>query len=114
MRKLCNHPDLVTLEYQSGRASLDGEEEDEQVEDGVVSAGEGEIGFIDTSRIRKKGKGVATGDEEVFGHFSRSGKMVVVATLLKMWQKQQHKVLLFTQSRVVRDSVLLYTNNYIN
>ena len=108
MRKLCNHPDLVTLEYQSGRASLDGEEEDEQVEDGVVSAGEGEIGFIDTSRIRKKGKGVATGDEEVFGHFSRSGKMVVAATLLKMWQKQQQSVAVYTVKSGKGFSIVIY------
>lgn len=34
-----------------------------------------------------------------FGHWRRSGKMVVVEALLKLWKKQGHKVLLFTQSR---------------
>ncbi len=29
----------------------------------------------------------------------RSGKMIVVESLLKLWKEQGHKVLLFTQSR---------------
>nr|XP_022904501.1 DNA excision repair protein ERCC-6-like [Onthophagus taurus] len=31
--------------------------------------------------------------------YKRSGKMIVVSALLKMWKKQSHRVLLFTQSR---------------
>ena len=34
-----------------------------------------------------------------FGHWKRSGKMIVVQALLKLWKKQNHRVLLFTQSR---------------
>lgn len=34
-----------------------------------------------------------------FGYWKRSGKMIVVESLLKLWKEQQHKVLLFTQSR---------------
>ncbi|RZF48893.1 hypothetical protein LSTR_LSTR003273 [Laodelphax striatellus] len=36
-------------------------------------------------------------EEERYGHWSRSGKMIVVETLLKLWKKQNHRVLLFTQ-----------------
>ncbi|XP_014378988.1 DNA excision repair protein ERCC-6 isoform X1 [Alligator sinensis] len=34
-----------------------------------------------------------------FGYWKRSGKMIVVESLLKIWHKQGHRVLLFTQSR---------------
>ena len=34
-----------------------------------------------------------------FGYYKRSGKMIVVDALLRIWQKQSHKVLVFTQSR---------------
>lgn len=36
---------------------------------------------------------------EDFGHYKKSGKMVVVSALLKIWKKQGHRVLLFTQGR---------------
>ena len=36
---------------------------------------------------------------ERYGYWKRSGKMIVVESLLKLWKKQGHKVLLFTQSR---------------
>ena len=38
---------------------------------------------------------------ENFGHWKRAGKMRVVRSLLKIWKKQGHRVLLFTQSRQV-------------
>ena len=38
-------------------------------------------------------------DSEEFGFWKRSGKMIVVESLLKLWKEQGHKVLLFTQSR---------------
>ena len=37
--------------------------------------------------------------EAEYGYWKRSGKMIVVESLLKLWKKQGHKVLLFTQSR---------------
>lgn len=37
--------------------------------------------------------------DQRFGYWKRSGKMIVVEALLKLWKKQGHKVLLFTQSR---------------
>lgn len=38
---------------------------------------------------------------EKFGYWKRAGKMTVVRSLLKIWKKQGHRVLLFTQSRQV-------------
>ncbi|XP_014603043.1 PREDICTED: DNA excision repair protein ERCC-6 isoform X1 [Polistes canadensis] len=38
-------------------------------------------------------------DLEKFGYWKRAGKMVVVQSLLKIWKKQGHRVLLFTQGR---------------
>ncbi|KOB76216.1 Cockayne syndrome protein [Operophtera brumata] len=40
-------------------------------------------------------------DEEKFGHWKRSGKMTVVNSLLKIWQKQGHRTLIFSQSRAM-------------
>ncbi|XP_075073274.1 DNA excision repair protein ERCC-6 [Mixophyes fleayi] len=36
---------------------------------------------------------------EQFGYWKRSGKLIVVEALLKIWHRQGHRVLLFTQSR---------------
>lgn len=38
-------------------------------------------------------------DDEEFGYWKRSGKMIVIEALLKLWKKQGHRVLLFSQSR---------------
>ncbi|XP_015269685.1 PREDICTED: DNA excision repair protein ERCC-6 [Gekko japonicus] len=38
-------------------------------------------------------------EEDHFGYWKRSGKMIVIESLLKIWRKQGHRVLLFTQSR---------------
>ncbi|XP_044153224.1 DNA excision repair protein ERCC-6 isoform X1 [Bufo gargarizans] len=38
-------------------------------------------------------------EEQQFGYWKRSGKMIVVESLLKIWHRQGHRVLLFTQSR---------------
>ncbi|KAL8186660.1 UNVERIFIED_CONTAM: DNA excision repair protein ERCC-6 [Gekko kuhli] len=40
-------------------------------------------------------------EEDHFGYWKRSGKMIVIESLLKIWRKQGHRVLLFTQSRQV-------------
>lgn len=37
--------------------------------------------------------------EDGFGYYKKSGKMVVVSALLKIWKKQGHRVLLFSQGR---------------
>ncbi|CAG0925782.1 unnamed protein product, partial [Notodromas monacha] len=38
-------------------------------------------------------------ESERFGYWKLSGKMVVLESLLRIWKKQNHKVLLFSQSR---------------
>ena len=35
------------------------------------------------------------------GFWKRSGKLIVIEALLKLWKQQGHRVLLFTQSRQV-------------
>ncbi|XP_051154646.1 DNA excision repair protein ERCC-6-like [Leptopilina boulardi] len=69
LRKLCNHPDLFLFNHQ-----IMDSEDDECMEL--------------TEEIM-----------ETFGHWKRAGKMIVVRSLLKIWKKQGHRVLLFTQSR---------------
>ena len=41
------------------------------------------------------------GSERRYGYWKRSGKMIVLKSLLKIWEKQNRKVLLFTQSKMV-------------
>ncbi|NXU54941.1 ERCC6 protein, partial [Turnix velox] len=38
-------------------------------------------------------------EADQFGYWKRSGKMIVIESLLKIWHKQGHRVLFFTQSR---------------
>ena len=40
-------------------------------------------------------------EEREYGHWRRAGKMQVIHSLLKLWHKQGHRVLLFSQSRQV-------------
>ncbi|UYV79425.1 ERCC6 [Cordylochernes scorpioides] len=65
LRKICNHPDLLT----GGPTKV----------------------FADTDLSQIK-------EEDQFGYFRRSGKMIVVEALLKLWKQQGHRVLLFSQS----------------
>ncbi|XP_029305529.1 DNA excision repair protein ERCC-6 isoform X2 [Cottoperca gobio] len=52
--------------------------------------------------------------EEHFGYWKRSGKLIVVESLLRLWFKQGHKVLLFSQSRQMLNilEVFVTENNY--
>ncbi|XP_059482382.1 DNA excision repair protein ERCC-6-like [Neocloeon triangulifer] len=49
-------------------------------------------------------------EEERYGYWKRSGKMLVVQQLLKIWQKQGHRVLLFTQGR----QMMCILENFLN
>ncbi|KAG5895534.1 hypothetical protein JTB14_010678 [Gonioctena quinquepunctata] len=53
-------------------------------------------------------------EDEQFGYYKKSGKMIVVSALLKIWKKQGHRVLLFTQSRkmIVVFQQFLYQYGY--
>lgn len=42
-------------------------------------------------------------EDNQFGYWKRSGKMIVVESLLKIWHKQGQRVLLFSQSRQMLD-----------
>ncbi|CAI4221252.1 unnamed protein product [Auanema sp. JU1783] len=80
LRKLCNHPDLVT-------------------------GGPNKNGDYDES----------VHPEKQFGWFERSGKMIVIKSLLKLWSKAgDNKVLLFSQSRQMLDIIerFLLIENY--
>ena len=49
-------------------------------------------------------------DDETYGFWRKSGKMIVIESLLKLWKKQGHRVLLFTQSR----QMLLILERFVN
>ncbi|XP_012889227.1 PREDICTED: DNA excision repair protein ERCC-6 [Dipodomys ordii] len=53
-------------------------------------------------------------EENQFGYWKRSGKMIVVESLLKIWHKQGQRVLLFSQSRQMLHilEVFLRARNY--
>lgn len=51
-------------------------------------------------------------DEEKFGHWKRCGKMTVVNSLLKIWQKQGHRALIFSQSRAMLCLLEQYLQNH--
>ncbi|KAM5320815.1 DNA excision repair protein ERCC-6 isoform 3-T4 [Glossophaga mutica] len=53
----------------------------------------------------KNHRGISDDDleEDQFGYWKRSGKMIVVESLLKIWHKQDQRVLLFSQSRQMLD-----------
>ena len=111
LRKLCNHPDLVTKEYQRERLrEANGEqtddEEDEEMNDFTL------LSCKKRKRLEANEESDYKGgfdlEEESYGFWRRSGKMIVIEALLKMWYTQKHKVLLFTQSKQVRIDQFLY------
>ena len=57
------------------------------------------VGAVMCVRVHILGKGNEGEDEETYGYWRRSGKMIVIESLLRLWSHQQHKVLLFTQSK---------------
>ena len=92
LRKLCNHPDLMTT---SDAAADDGGRRQREEAEGL------------TARVsdlpNRVGPDAAGGplEEDEFGYWKKAGKMVVVQALLRLWKTQGHKVLLFTQGRKV-------------
>lgn len=52
-----------------------------------------------------------------FGAYTRSGKMIVMCSLLKLWKEQNHKVLLFSQSRqmlsIIENFIISEGYNYL-
>lgn len=76
MRKICNHPDLFDATECMRQIVQKKKHEESKLK---------HLEFFST--------------DETFGHYEKSGKMMVVHALLRLWKKQNHKVLLFTQSR---------------
>ena len=100
LRKLCNHPDLMTT-------TTDGE------------SGRRGVGRADGPPIRVRGvEGVgphtAAGplEEDEFGYWGKAGKMVVVQALLSLWKTQGHKVLVFTQGTQVSCAHTAHTHTH--
>lgn len=79
LRKICNHPDLTSEAGSLWKAKQD-----------ALKAELGEGGEEDE-----------VDSDEGYGGARRSGKMIVVEALLKMWHEQGHRVLLFSQTRQV-------------
>ncbi|XP_069000861.1 DNA excision repair protein ERCC-6 isoform X1 [Embiotoca jacksoni] len=51
-------------------------------------------------------------EDEHFGFWKRSGKLIVVESLLRLWFKQGHRVLLFTQSRQMLHILEVFLREY--
>ena len=73
LRKICNHPDLVS----GGPRLFISEQSAADVDDASLPA------------------------NLHYGYWKRSGKMIVVESLLKLWKEQGQRVLLFSQSKQV-------------
>lgn len=71
LRKICNHPDL----YSGGPEK-------------TMVANNMAAGYSDEGDMQ-------------FGFYQRAGKMLVIDSLLKLWKRQGHRVLLFSQSKQV-------------
>ncbi|KAM6266245.1 DNA excision repair protein ERCC-6 [Porphyrio hochstetteri] len=50
-------------------------------------------------------------EADKLGYWKRSGKMIVVESLLKIWHKQGHRVLFFTQSRQMLQILEVFVRN---
>ncbi|KAM5141600.1 DNA excision repair protein ERCC-6 [Mantella aurantiaca] len=55
--------------------------------------------FTGGTKILKGTRDEDLEEGEEFGYWKRSGKLIVVEALLRIWQRQGHRTLLFTQSR---------------
>jgi len=79
LRKICNHPDLLQLEVQS-------------------SSSKGNKGG-DGKRERRPQQALSAD----YGAVSRSGKLMVLRQVLRMWFDQGHRCLVFSQTRQMLD-----------
>merc|ERR1740139_2024750 len=93
LRKMCNHPDLIcrpqAKEY--GKFLLHG------------STDGGRDDHAESSH------GAEEEEEEQGTIVTRSGKMAVLAKVLPLWQRQGHRVLIFTQTRKMLNLIQRFT-----
>ncbi|KAF9582018.1 hypothetical protein BGW38_000769 [Lunasporangiospora selenospora] len=80
VRKICNHADILTRDPRMNKRK-------------TGSSSNGGSRIIDTNAE----------DEDDYGDYRKSGKMVVVKALLELWKKENHRVLLFSQTRTMLD-----------
>nr|XP_032805990.1 DNA excision repair protein ERCC-6 isoform X3 [Petromyzon marinus] len=90
LRKICNHPDLLTGGLNA---------EDDELAPSVATIASVGGGGADPTSSAAAAATCGAG----FGYWRRSGKLLVVEALLRMWRRQGHRVLLFTQSRQMLD-----------
>jgi len=83
LRKICNHPDL-----SSSAGSLDWMKASKQAAEADRNS---------NSQLNE------TGYDNGYGFWNRSGKLIVVESLLKLWKEQNHRVLLFSQTKQMLD-----------
>lgn len=110
LRKLCNHPDLVTNDYCEFHNNSN--KEAAETADGLNTI---TVPRKQRKKKKEKKKEKTLADyeedcenEEVYGHWRRAGKMIVVKSLLKLWRAQGHRVLLFSQSKAMLDIMAEY------
>ncbi|OQR72026.1 DNA excision repair protein ERCC-6-like [Tropilaelaps mercedesae] len=99
LRKICNHPDLYDggpyKEIISGNSNgsfKNPEESGIGKEDSLDIVPDGVESALKMSSMEEE-------CERNYGYFKRSGKLMVVEALLKLWKKQGHRALVFSQSR---------------
>lgn len=107
MRKICNHPDLVSnpddasMEpflqndlWYSGEERARSREEANRVSDG------------DTDNSEQEFDGEMSDEDQMM--IQRSGKMEILAKILPLWKKQGHRVLIFCQWKKMLDIITTF------
>ena len=84
LRKICNHPDLASPEFYDLGGDTEGSSDAPKISNRIAVL-----------------QSVAECSEKDYGFWKRSGKLIVVDSLLKLWKQENHRALLFTQTRQV-------------
>ncbi|ODM94276.1 DNA excision repair protein ERCC-6 [Orchesella cincta] len=109
LRKICNHPHL----FDGGPKLIKSTKFAKKIPKSSSGMKDDEEPRLEED----EGSDIELDPTDSFGHWSKSGKMIVVETLLKLWHKQKHKVLLFTQSRqmlcILENFVRQQNYNYV-
>jgi DNA excision repair protein ERCC-6 len=100
LRKICNHPDLAAPPDSDGRDMMQGtlgyhkDDEEDEDEEALLEAEEaGDEEAVARARARAAD----------YGAVHRSCKMQVLEEVLPRWEAQGHRVLLFSQTRMMLD-----------
>ena len=104
LRKICNHPDLITQDQSSYDSFLRSGYVDENDLDGSSSGSDNDYDNPVST--------VENYDETTL--IERSGKLEVLAKILPLWKKQGHRVLIFSQWKKVSRVYCLHSCLYDN